>query len=81
MPAGPQTSSGHQPQPQHSEELGPPLDPCRAWGMQGTALCWSLTEGYEAVYDLCQVLAAELMVGWSLGAHLQRGECRERGRS
>lgn len=29
-----------------------------------------LTQGYEAVHDLHQVLAAELLLDWGLGAHL-----------
>lgn len=33
----------------------------------------SLTEGYEAVYHLGQVLAAVLLLGRGLGAHLGRG--------
>lgn len=32
-----------------------------------------LTQGYEAMHDLHQVLAAELMLGRGLGAHLGRG--------
>lgn len=30
-----------------------------------------LTQGYEAVHDLHQVLTAELLLGWGLGAHLR----------
>ena len=33
----------------------------------------SLTKGYEAVHDLRQVLAAVLLLGGGLGAHLGQG--------
>lgn len=47
------------------------LDACTQQGAGPPQVPADLTQGYEAVHDLHQVLTAELLLGWGLGAHLR----------